>query len=107
MNKPKIFLYLTFLFSGVEAEELFAQTKNKPGLGLAIVKAKGKIVLDGKLDEEDWKSAAVAKDFYLNYPVDTALAPFQTEARLTFDEHHLYVSFVCYDDQTPDVVQSL
>ncbi len=107
MNKRSIIFYLTFLFTGMEAEEVIAQTKNKPGLGLAIVKAKGKIILDGKLDEEDWKSAAVAKDFYLNYPVDTALAPFQTEARLTFDEHHLYASFVCYDDKTPDVVQSL
>ena len=74
---------------------------------LPVRKAKGLMVLDGKLDEEDWKEAGVAKDFFLNYPVDTAAAPFQTEARLTFDDHALYVSFVCYDDKTPNVVQSL
>lgn len=74
---------------------------------LPIRKAKGPMVLDGKLDEEDWKEAGVAKDFFLNYPVDTAAAPFQTEARLTFDDHALYVSFVCYDDSTPNVIQSL
>lgn len=81
--------------------------KNAPGKGLQIKRAKAPIHLDGKLDEADWKEADVAKDFFLNYPIDTALAPFQTEARLTFDDDHLYVSFVCYDDKTPDIVQSL
>ena len=84
-----------------------SQTKNAPGTQLPIQKAKGLMVLDGKLEEQDWQDAAVAKDFFLNYPIDTAAAPFQTEARLTFDDHALYVSFVCYDDQTPNVVQSL
>ncbi len=65
------------------------------------------MVLDGKLDEQDWKDAYVATNFFLNYPVDTAAAPFQTEARLTFDDHALYVSFVCFDDNTPAIVQSL
>lgn len=74
---------------------------------LSIRKAKAPIQLDGNLDEPDWQTAAVAKDFFLNYPVDTAAAPFQTEARLTFDDHMLYISFVCYDDKTPDIVQSL
>lgn len=76
-------------------------------MNLAIKKTSSAIVLDGKLDEPGWLEAEPAKDFYLNYPVDTAAAPFQTEARVTFDEAALYVSFVCYDDQTPDVVQSL
>lgn len=84
-----------------------AVAQNKPGTELPIRKAQGLITLDGKLDEPDWQHAAVAKDFYLNFPVDTAFAPFQTEARLTFDDHNFYLSFVCYDDQTPDIVQSL
>ncbi len=97
------FLYVFLLVSVVG----YPQTGNKPGTSLGIRKAKGPIVLDGKLDEDDWQQAKVAKDFFLNYPIDTALAAFQTEARMTFDEHNLYVSFVCYDDQTPDIVQSL
>lgn len=84
-----------------------AGAQNKPGTELPIRKAQGAITLDGKLDEPDWQRVAVAKDFYLNFPVDTTFAPFQTEARLTFDEHNFYVSFVCYDDHTPDIVQSL
>jgi hypothetical protein len=94
-------LGLLFLF----VFELDAQ--NKPGKQLTIKKAKGHIVLDGKLDEADWQEAEVAKDFFLNYPVDTTLAPFQTEARVTFDDHFFYASFICYDDKTPDIIQSL
>ncbi len=85
----------------------WTQQKNLPGASLPISKAKGSIQLDGVLDEEDWKHAAVAKNFFMNFPYDSALAPFQTEARLTFDDQNLYVSFICYDDQTPDIVQSL
>jgi hypothetical protein len=81
--------------------------QNKPGLQLPIKKISTPIILDGKLDEAVWKDAAVATNFFMNYPYDTALAPFQTEARLAFDEHMLYVSFVCYDDDTPDLMQSL
>lgn len=84
---------------------LWAQ--NMPGTQLRIKKAKGEILLDGKLDEADWQQADVAKDWYLNYPVDTAASPFQTEARLTFNEHFLYISFVAYDDETPDMINSL
>lgn len=83
----------------------FAQ--NKPGMGLPIKKAKGQIVLDGKLDETDWTEAEAAENFFLNYPVDTASAPFQTKAKLIFDDHNLYVAFVCYDDNKPHIVQSL
>ena len=98
-----LFLFLSS-FVGTGA---YAQTKNPPGMELSIQKARGPMVLDGQLNEPDWQSAAVAKNFFLNYPVDTAAAPFQTEARLTFDDHALYVSFVCFDDKTPNVVQSL
>ncbi len=84
---------------------MFAQ--NKPGKELLIKKAKGLIKLDGILDESDWATADIAKDFFMNYPVDTALAQFQSEAKLTYDDHFLYVSFVCYDDNKPDIIQSL
>ncbi len=83
----------------------FAQ--NKPGSGLPITKAKGAIKIDGILDEEDWKAAGTATNFFLNYPIDSLPPAFQTEVRLTFDEDFFYLSFVCYDDDKPNVVQSL
>lgn len=81
--------------------------QNKPGTGIPITKAKGPLVIDGILNEEDWKAAAVATDFFLNYPVDSLPPAFQTEVRLTFDDDFFYLSFVCYDDDKPTVVQSL
>lgn len=107
MDKPGLLLYLPLFCLCFEAGEVLAQTRNKPGTGVAISRAKGAIVIDGVLDEEDWKAAAVATNFYLNYPVDSLPASFQTEVRLTFDDDFFYLSFVCYDDNRPNVVQSL
>jgi hypothetical protein len=98
----KNFLLLVFLIS---CSSLMAQ--NKPGTPMPIKKATSPIVIDGVLDEPAWQESFVATNFFLNFPVDTALAPFQTEARITFNDQFLYVSFVCHDDDKPYIVQSL
>ena len=105
MRLLRLFIVLGFILPW--SSSLLAQVKNLPGTELGIAKAKGPITMDGKLDEVDWQSASVAKDFFMNYPVDTIPAVFQTEARLTYDDQALYVSFVCYDDETPNIIQSL
>jgi len=84
---------------------VFAQ--NVPGKEIHIRKAKGTLQIDGFLNEADWLSADSADGFYLNYPTDSLLAPFRTVSRVTFDDQFLYVSFICYDDNKPVVVQSL
>ncbi len=84
-----------------------AIAQNKQGTGLPISRAKGSIKIDGVLDEEAWKEAGTATNFFLNFPVDSLPPSFQTEARIIFDDDFLYVSFVCYDDNKPNVVQSL
>jgi hypothetical protein len=111
MHRYPRFLLATLLliFTGGPVTISMAQApeKNEPGKKLSIRKTTDVITLDGNLDEPAWQVADIAKDFFLNYPVDTAHAEFQTEARLTFDDHQFYVSFVCYDDKTPNVIQSL
>lgn len=96
----KFFIFI-FLFP------LVVISQNQPGKELHIKKAKGEIVIDGIIDEEDWKNAQVADNWYLNYPVDTVKADFQTEARVTFNDEFLYVSFICEDDDSPDLINSL
>ena len=81
--------------------------QNLPGTKLKIKKSKSEIVLDGILNEQSWKEADVADNWYQNFPVDSLPSPFQTEARLTFNDEFIYVSFVCFDDDTPDVVSTL
>jgi hypothetical protein len=48
-----------------------------------------------------------AKDFFLNYPVDTLPATYQSEVKIVFDDHFLYFGITCLDDSKPDIVQSL
>ncbi|HEX6182772.1 MAG TPA: hypothetical protein VFZ44_02595, partial [Pyrinomonadaceae bacterium] len=49
--------------------------------------------IDGKLDDEVWKQAAVFKDFYQTDPGDN-IAPSQpTEARIGYDSKTLYIAF--------------
>jgi hypothetical protein len=81
--------------------------QHKPGKELPVKKAVEPIKLDGKLDEPDWLAADVASGFFLNYPVDSLPPTYQSEARITFDDQFLYFGFVCYDDNSKDIIQSL
>ncbi|HEX8059312.1 MAG TPA: hypothetical protein VF473_00185, partial [Cyclobacteriaceae bacterium] len=84
MKSFTIALFLVVTFS--------ALAQNKPGSQVHIKRAQGEITLDGILDEADWTSADVAGNWFLNYPVDSAAAPMQSEARLTFNDQFLFVS---------------
>ncbi|MEL6250800.1 MAG: DUF5916 domain-containing protein [Bacteroidota bacterium] len=86
---------------------VFLLAQNKPGTKIHIKKAKGKIKIDGVLDEADWQNAQVADNWYLNFPVDTIKPTVNTVARVTFDDEFLYASFECEDDETPDIITSL
>ncbi len=57
-------------------------------------------VIDGKLDDEIWKTAVVLKDFYQTAPGDNIAPSKPTEAYLAYDEKNLYIAFKCWDDPT-------
>lgn len=59
--------------------------------------ATGPIVLDGRLDEPAWQTAARVEQFQLFRPAGSSY-PHHTVGRLTWDDEHLYVSFACGDD---------
>lgn len=61
-----------------------------------IKPATSKIIIDGNLDDEAWKSTDIAKDFWLRIPTDTCRATNQTQVRLTYDDDFLYVSAICF-----------
>lgn len=62
-----------------------------------IRKTNTKIKIDGILDDEAWKSTDVAKNFWMMTPMDTSQSEAPTEMRLTYDEHFLYISAICYE----------
>lgn len=75
---------------------------------LPIAKAVDEIKLDGSINEASWESAVRAKDFFQQFPYDTALALTRTEAMATYDDQNLYIAAICYDDSPGDyTVQSL
>jgi hypothetical protein len=57
-------------------------------------------VIDGKMDEEVWKSGAVLKDFYQFSPGDNTAPSAPTEVFIGYDSKFLYVAFHCLDDPT-------
>jgi len=61
-------------------------------------------VIDGKLDDEIWKTAAVLKDFYQIDPGDNIAPTKPTETLIGFDEKFLYIAFHCFDE--PDKVRA-
>lgn len=93
MKNLLLLLSITFWFS---TNSNCQNTDNDKKYQLHIKKAIGKIVLDGKLDEEDWKNANVADNFWQAQPYDSSRAINQTEARITFDDNYLYISGVCH-----------
>src|SRR5687768_6589753 len=57
------------------------------------------IAIDGRLDEEAWKDAAVFKDFIQTGPGDNVAPSRPTEVYMMYDEKHLYVAFKCWDEK--------
>jgi hypothetical protein len=66
---------------------------------ITIPKIAAQLVIDGKPDEDSWKTAAVFKDFYQTYPGDNTPASKPTEVYVMYDEKHLYVAFKCFDER--------
>lgn len=57
------------------------------------------MVIDGKIDEEAWKQAAVFKDFYQTGPGYNIAPSKPTEVYMMYDEKNLYVGFKCWDER--------
>ncbi|MGZ8847401.1 MAG: DUF5916 domain-containing protein, partial [Pyrinomonadaceae bacterium] len=61
-------------------------------------------VIDGKLDDEIWKTAAVLKDFYQIDPGDNTAPSRPTEVLIGYDAKFLYIAFRAFDE--PDKIRS-
>jgi len=73
-----------------------------------IRKAAAPIVIDGREEDEAWKSCQVASDFFMVLPMDTSKARVRTEVRMTYDEKNMYLLVVCFHAVEGDyMVESL
>ena len=84
-----------------------AQKKNS-SYQLHIRKATSAIHIDGELNEQAWKDADVADNFFMVLPMDTSHAKVKTAVRMTYDAQNVYVMAVCYlNNPGPYMVESL
>jgi len=61
-------------------------------------------VIDGKLDDDAWRQAAVFKDFYQINPGDNIAPSLPTEVYMAYDARTLYIAFRAQDE--PDKVRA-
>src|SRR5262245_42756197 len=61
-------------------------------------------VIDGKADEEIWKTATLLKDFYQIDPGDNIPPSKPTELLIGYDERSLYFAFIAHDE--PDKIRA-
>ncbi len=67
--------------------------------GLVIRKATGPIAIDGEMNEADWSTADVANQFMQYFPFDSSFARAETEVRMTYDEHFIYLFAVMHNTE--------
>jgi hypothetical protein len=84
------------LAGGTEAPFTVPLEKQEP-VKLGTFEAKP--VIDGKLDDEVWKSAAVLKDFYQIQPGDNIAPTQRTEVLVAKDATTFYLAYRCYDTE--------
>jgi hypothetical protein len=86
---------------------LFSQ-KNNAAFEYHIHRVGSPLKIDGLADDEAWKSAAIATDFYQILPMDTGKAFVKTEVRMLYDDLNLYLLAINYEVvDGPYMVESL
>lgn len=91
---------ITLLFCLVSVY-IFAQEKQLPA-----TRIQAPIKIDGNLEEAEWKTAAIAKDFVANSPDFGKLSSRQTIVRVLYDDQALYIGAYLYD-QPHDIRKQL
>src|ERR1700750_653664 len=72
-----------------------AQKKNA-SFNVHIHKTLLPVVIDGKDDDEAWKQAEPADNFFMVLPMDTSHAKVKTEVKVCYDERNFYLIAICY-----------
>jgi len=95
------------LLSSLSAYTVNAQ-KNNVSFQYHIHKTTSPIKIDGIADEQAWKEAQVATNFYMVLPMDTSAARVRTDVSMTYDRDNVYLLAVCYNPaDTRLMVESL
>lgn len=94
--------FTTFLGFGQDAPSINIQDNYQ----LSIVKTSTPIKIDGILNDEVWKTAPKAKNFWQKFPNDGKQAIRQTTAQIAYDDNFIYIAFEVFDSGKA-VIQTL
>lgn len=104
MNIKGRFLILIILFwvftQPLSAQQIFDPPVIYPEF--RATKAIGNIVLDGKLDEEDWLRADTLDGLFMKRPRQLVPATERTIVRVLFDDTYLYIAGEMFDSRMRD-----
>ncbi len=71
-------------------------------------KATSPIKIDGIADEQAWRDADSASDFFMILPMDTSFANVRTDVKMTYDQQNIYLLVINYNGAPgPYMVESL
>lgn len=97
MKRFVLLLFIVFALTHL----LLAQEENfPPPEDPLIVEATAvtkPIVIDGHLDEGDWKTGKIAKDFFRREPRQGGPIRYETEVKFLYDTRYLYIGAWCKD----------
>lgn len=103
MRIPSSILYSILLFTSALG---FSQTPKKK---LITKFTTEKIVIDGKITEDIWKTAEIAKDFVMIAPDNgkEENKDRRTEVKVVYDNEAIYVAAILYDNQPKKISKEL
>ncbi len=99
--KLTIIILLFIVVGSISASEEYTPVFHPE---LQVTKTNGKIKIDGFLKDRGWQGAAEANHFHENSPGDNIKPIVKTRAFITYNETHLFLSAICYDN--PEEIRS-
>jgi len=85
-------LSVTAILLLLSAPSVAVYTVNGERKSFEIYRAQSAPVIDGRLDDDAWKNAAVVDDFHQTSPSDGATPTEITIVRVTYDDEYLYIA---------------
>ena len=105
ISSPSIIALLLFNVPILYSQETFVQ--NTVNFQIKANPTTEIITVDGELNEPTWSYADKAENFWQTQPVDGLAASHKTIVHVAYDDKHLYVAAICYDDMDKQFVRTL
>lgn len=103
IKKYNIHFFLISALWLTQSGVFYAQAPGSKILRAYLLRENDQLFLDGRLNEAFWSSIDPAGDFLMQVPVEGGEPSEQTEIRIAYDRHHLYIAVLCADGQAAQI----